>query len=362
MIIPVIFLFVFSGNIVFSQETGFNYTVKGQYGLIANHHPLIRYIARDRIKAGEFCISKQLTGKKDWHIIHRFPEIGVGTYFADLGDPDLMGKAYALYGFLIKPIYRKEFFSFNYQVSAGASWLNAPFDAETNYFNGAIGSNVNVYFNLAYDVKFRLSDKIKLFGGIGFTHYSNGAWTKPNLGFNVITGTAGVTYNFKNNNPLLEKRNIEQPEKLLKYELYYAVAFNEFRELDKGKYFVSSFCGDVLKKINRKNLIGIGIDQFYIESNDGYYKGNGEPDKSDRYRTGLHFTYEIEFNRILFFANIGFYVIDNKLYNGRIYDRVGIKGYMYKNLFGVVALHTHYASADFIEWGLGWTFCGKTNK
>lgn len=56
------------------------------------------------------------------------------------------------------------------------------------------GSNANAYINLDLLLKYRLSSRVTLTGGIGLSHFSNGNTDYPNPGVNTVWARLGVAY------------------------------------------------------------------------------------------------------------------------------------------------------------------------
>ncbi|MBN2682891.1 MAG: acyloxyacyl hydrolase [Bacteroidales bacterium] len=347
-------IFSFTSLILASQDNPFYLSVTPQYGVMARHRTSMRYIIRENAQVLEISLSRKVSGNKIWHAVHKNPYLGGGFYLADLGNPEIMGKAIAVYGFIKKPIFERKKISISYQVSTGVSYLTTPFDAKENYLNHAIGSSLNVYFFLGYDFRHKLTERFYLNHGIGFTHYSNGAWSKPNLGFNVIGLYTGVFYKLQNIEEKTIQTEIPEFNKSNEWDIYSSVGINEFSDGETRKYFVSSSSIDYLRHRSFKRKIGLGLDFFYSEALDNLNTSENEPKKIDRLRIGLHVSYEVVFGDAVFFANLGYYIHNQyPMYGGDLYDKVGLKWFVYKRLYAGLALKTHFAKAEFIEWGIG---------
>jgi hypothetical protein len=72
-------------------------------------------------------------------------------------------------------------------------------------------------------------------------------------------------------------------------------------------------------------------------------------------RPGIHGAYQLRIATIGLLFNLGFYPYTRYKNDGNFYHRIGLR-YYHERFFACVNLKTHYARADFFEWGLGWVF------
>lgn len=91
----------------------------------------------------------------------------------------------------------------------------------------------------------------------------------------------------------------------------------------------------LLERIHRENKISAGSNA--------------------NYRPGIYGSYEIRLGHIGMLINMGVYPYTKWKGDGNFYHRIGSR-YYFDKLFLLMNLKTHYAKADFIEWGLGYTF------
>ena len=110
---------------------------------------------------GELAIEFPAMGNYDWQHYWRMPTVGVGFLGINLGNPKLLGSAFAVYPYLLVPIVKTEHFHLNYKIGAGLSFFTKTWnDGDTlsgvnaSTANSAIGSVFNVYL---LDTEFNIS-------------------------------------------------------------------------------------------------------------------------------------------------------------------------------------------------------------
>ena len=122
-------------------------------------------------------------------------------------------------------------------------------------------------------------------------------------------------------------------------------------------YYTLSF--NVKKKLNRKRKIGAGIDIFYDFSDKADFESKGYDESAITYmKPAIYAIHDFRLNKISIILNLGtyLYAFERNQNIGMIYDRVGLQYYFSNKVSCYVALKTHYANADCIEWGLNYSF------
>jgi hypothetical protein len=77
-----------------------------------------------------------------------------------------------------------------------------------------------------------------------------------------------------------------------------------------------------------------------------------DPD-TDFKRAGMFLGYELYISKLSVLAQLGYYVYYPFDFEGQVYNRIGLKYYFGKKLFGAVTLKSHGAKAEAVEFGLG---------
>jgi len=355
-ILIIIFLSFFIRYIMFSQDTIHkNNYIEGkyQYGFIWQHRPSLKELIDDNIHIFDISIGKQTYGKKNWQQLYRYPAYGFGYYFVDLGNPEELGRASALFAYYNITTYKRKKSSLSYRLSGGLGYLNNN--------NIAIGSHLNLFFNASILYKLQLGNRLDLITGIGATHFSNGAIDMPNLGLNLFSIKLGVQYRFKTPPMEFIKHELPEIEKKNSFSILAAAGIKEKRPNGGKKYNVRTSSVDYLRQISHKHNIGLGLDVFYDETL--YDVLNPDSTliilQSDIMRYGIHASFEAVFNKLVLSVQIGTYFFTNYTDDGIIFQRVGLKYFVTKNILVNVTLKTSSGVADFIEWGFIYRFYWK---
>ena len=114
------------------------------------------------------------------------------------------------------------------------------------------------------------------------------------------------------------------------------------------------------KRLSRKSALQFGTDFFaskYLEEyikfkSVAYPKENIDKD-TDYKRVGVFVGHELFVNRFSVETQVGYYVYSPFDYLGPFYQRIGLKYYFSDKIFGSMALKTHGAKAEGLEFGVG---------
>ncbi|NJK87821.1 MAG: hypothetical protein HC906_19500 [Bacteroidales bacterium] len=104
------------------------------------------------------------------------PVPGIAISGSTLGNSQVFGNAYTLYGFILIPFRfeLKNTWNPGYEIGGGIGYITKPFDVETNPMNYIIGSKLNAYITLGFNNGFNLGKKFYLTQYFKLAHYSMG--------------------------------------------------------------------------------------------------------------------------------------------------------------------------------------------
>lgn len=338
---------------IYSQEqkkektlTFFKVETQYRAGFILPHHASIKYLVNDFSRGFDISLSKNFSGNKIWHHLYRNPEFGVAFNYFNLGNNKVLGSAYSLYGFTQLSLSNKSKSLFIYQLGLGFAYLSKIYNSENNYYNIAIGSHLNALIDIQLSCPLRFNRFI-LKPGISFTHFSNGSWTKPNLGLNIINARLALA--FKNKN--FEKINVQflEPQKFISYFYYtcnFSVGNHQLFPLYSPHYFVYTLGLNAYYRINYKYSLGLGFNEFF-----DFALKNEINKKGSWIRTGMHLGMAVQFGKIGLKLKTGYYLIDDYKVNGNIYNQLIIETPIYKNNFIFLGIKSHSFVADYFELG-----------
>ena len=317
-------------------------------------------------------IGFQSDGKKQkWDQLYGFPVYGVGFYSAyfkggELGNPN------AFYVFMRAPVMGGKKWSWNWEISVGLSYNFQKYDPNTNPEQQIIGSEYNIYFNVASGLSYQLNKRFDFTLDFDVTHFSNGSTRTPNIGVNLLGLAMGARYNF---NPVKNyTKKIDpnyKPQTRATYIKRDMPKYNRHSEIiifgsiggkttttqiyDGPTYFVSSFSVDYAWAYHHVGKVGIGFDGFYESALRDYPVKIEDPNFGDLSYAGVHIAHYLRAYRLTLIVQLGYNLSPHVSHKGNTYIQAGISVNLTEQLFFRGALKTRNgAIADFIEWGLGY--------
>jgi hypothetical protein len=309
----------------------------------------------------------QSTDSTSWQAETGYPSYGVGYYSGFIGDPDILGKPNALFGFINFPLSRSEKRNvWEIGQSLGVTYSLEPYDTENNPTNDAIGAPFAVYFNLSLGAAYRLTRELDVVYGVDFTHFSVGRITTPNHGLNMYGLNLAFRYHYNADQRFVDgdswsqdllQARFKRPEKkkntrLRENSIETYFGFGTVQNLeDQGtanRYFVFSGVLDYRYKFNTMHGITVGLDYFYDESLEMDYP-------NDQDLIGLHVGYDFMFGKFSLRFQYGAYLEPDK---GKdpTYIRGAFRYDITPWLFTQLGIKTRdQTRADWAEFGFGFT-------
>lgn len=324
------------------------------YGFIAPHKPMINEIIKGHTQITEISFYKNTTGKRQWEQYFNYPKIGLSAMIINTGNKESLGMAYGLFPYVEYPLNQWKI-TWNLKFGYGVGFIQKPFDRVSNYKNLAIGSHFNalIFFNSNWS--YQVSKNINTSLGLSLTHFSNGSLKRPNLGINLLSVNYGVGYHFGATQTKTVFNGINK-EKKWEGSIVLSAGTKEIPPIGGKKYFVSSFSYSLLKTVTNKSSFGIGTDLFYNTSLEPLVikVQNEDKGKISRFRLGFNGTYALTMGKLSLLFQVGGYAYTVYKDNGYIYSKLGSRYKVTDKLFLNLALKTHFAVADFIEYGIGY--------
>lgn len=395
-----------------AQVTSMSYKIKADalYGTILPFTERISSLIDQPVMGGEVAVEWQTVGEKRWHYYLNFPMVGVAATYLNLGNPEKLGNAFALYPYMNFGIIRNKYFNAGIKAGAGVSYLTKTYYNTNTDANGVtsqslkntnseIGSHLNVYFAGGGSLEVPLLWGLSLSAELTWNHMSNGSVIAPNGGLNLINALAGLKYspNYRDYRIPAQRKMPEVPRKFSTElivsggvrQLYYKDNYinSSPSKTPIYKYYpIGSISFAVFRPLTNYYRMGLGIDAFY----DGVYDGHETRyDRTflqvnkfeNKLRAGISWQNELIIDRLTAGIHLGLYLYDpikNKepyteaangavhkglFYgydiskeDGWLYSRASLKYAITNHVFAAVGLKTHLQKAEFIEWGLGYKF------
>lgn len=299
--------------------------------------------------------------KDPYYRLYNNPTYGIGFYSSTFHN-DIVGKPYALYGFVQTPFgnINNKKWAFDYRIGLGLSGNFKPYNEQKNPLNLALGSKNNVFIDFGLRSQYKINNHFRAGVGVAYHHFSNGALRLPNKGVNLIPVTVSLTY--QPDGMKVSKDTTPLPE-LPKTTLYHVNAGAGIKEIsghDGKRFFKSTLSFYASRYVSYKWRMGAGIDLFYSASGNNEAIAHDKRGKLSSKLSGGPAFYLVHIlnQDLVLNGNIGYY-IHNQEFNGeirKVFLRAGFRYYVYKNLNAGVSIKAHQGQADFIEWTLGYTF------
>lgn len=341
---------------------------RAHYGFIMPHRRGMRHLVKDHIRSFSLSLERPTTGEKAWQQEYLCPSWGLNLIYSDLGNPEMLGKAMALFPYLDFPLIKGEKSGLYFRTGTGIGWIEKPFDRLENHKNIAIGSQGNVTFNFMLHGKWRLPGRWELSGGLAFDHFSNMAVRVPNLGINLPNAHIGIakgigkkrgSENARSSSAQDEEDPATDP---WRFSLIGGGGMKGISPPD-GKLFPAlSLMGLASKRVSDKSALGIGPDLEWnstlrrVISEDG---SDGEELPSHyELRVGIKAAYTLVIERLRLIGQWGYYLKNEHEEEGPFYHRFGVRYDLDQGWVLNGTLRTHFAKADHFELGFGYRFGG----
>jgi hypothetical protein len=285
--------------------------------------------------------------------LYRHPTFGLGFYAATFNRPEI-GSPYALYGFVDFPFWNKnQKWQWLYSMAMGLSYNFNPYDSEKNPLNTLIGSRQNAYIHFHSRVKHQISNRISFGMGLGFTHFSNGAYRLPNTGLNKISWLLGVEYRTSRDKSVDTDQSLPAYSRKKQSTVYWSNGLKNFRP-GGAIYWKTGFGFSRTWSIDHRYRIGLGTDLFFRSGTPNLT--NSMNTKENAWSSGIYAAWEwVITERLYMPLNIGTYLHDYTE-NGekhRLYERIGLRYHINHQIYMGISIKAHLQSADFTEWTIG---------
>ena len=359
-----IFIFFIIITKVSAQSTdpglNYTYTTGGNLflGSVYKHTKKIGHLSEGLTKGFEICFNKNTYGMKVWEQVFKYPDIGVSLGYFDYGS-DILGQSLGLFIYSDFYLMRNKRFESIFKLGTGLGYHSKPYDNENNHKNVAVSSRITGNMQLRLGLKYKLTDRWKLAASLTLSHFSQAAFSLPNLGINVLSTNIGAIYFVSKATPSYKPLDKNyQFDKSLKYNVNISYGLKEITPIGGPKYPVYVVTFYVQKQISKINILNIGLDGFANTALKEEMKKSGEfsDDYPDHKRIGIMAGHELKLDRISFLFQIGAYLYRPYKVDYPIYQRLALKYYAGKRLYFHYGFITHYAQADHSEWGIGLSF------
>ncbi len=361
-----LFLFL-TTTLVFSQEKNWNKNsieVDYFYGTILEHNPDIGHLITRHPEGIVLQYNIKTFGEQEWERRFNYPDWGFTFTFQNMKNPNL-GELYGLYSHISWYFLKR---NLRLTVSQGIAYATNPYDSETNFRNNAFGTSL--MSTTVLKLNYHRPNIWKGFGiqsGISLFHYSNGNFKAPNTSTNTFAINLGLNYQLDSDNELeyIPRGEREKYTEPIKFNLALRTGINESDVIGLGQHPFLIISGFADKRLTKSSSVTFGAEFFlsYFLKDLIEYRAIAFPEfdysgDEDFKRVGLFVGYELRINKLAPFVNLGHYIYYPYDFEGRTYNRLGIKRYFgdKEQLFGIISVKSHAAKAEAIEFGFGIRF------
>ncbi len=355
--------FLFSVAVLFAQdpEKSKKYVLDvSQFnGNILLHNTDISHLITEHPAGFIVGVSRKRYGEEAWEADYGYPDTGFTFTYQDMKNP-VLGQNFGIHAH-----YNFYFFKRNVQlrIGQGIAYNTNPYDKNTNFRNNAYGSHL-----LSSTMVMLNYQKDNIIAGLGFKagfsllHYSNANFKAPNTSTNTAAINFGLTYDLNKDLsyeywPKQTKEKIKEP---IRYNLVLRGGLNESDVVNSGQYGFVIFSAYADKRLGRKSAFQLGTDVFFSNflkelirfQSISFPEMNVAPD-TDFKRVGVFAGHELFINKLSVVTQLGYYIYYPFDFEGRVYNRIGLKRYFGDNVFGSVTLKSHAAAAEAVEFGIG---------
>jgi hypothetical protein len=356
MRIFILFLTLFIGtNFTSFSQTTWGIEGRAKAGFLMGHRVVMGHLAREHSFAGELSFVYRANGEKSWHKHYKYPEITGTLFFGGVGNKEVLGNYLGIYSSLAIPFVNTSKFRLNGKLGAGLSFSNKVYDEQKNPKNVAVSTYMNALINLGLDAKVYF-DKNWVTFGVDLTHFSNGGFKVPNLGLNLpyLSVGYGRFIQQATEHSTVEKETTIPQRKLL----IGATGIFSAKEVfpTNGKPY-PVFALNLHARMFMKPRVGweVAFDAISKQSIFGY-REEVEKTQWKIMQFGVYAGYLLPLNNFHFVLGMGVYLRDFYNPDGRLYHRVGMRYYLKNGVHFNVVLKSHWGKADYVEWGVGYTF------
>jgi len=339
-----------------AKTEGVSISGRVHYGFLLAHHPRIEHLVKHTF-GFEISLSRKTDGKEEWEQYYRYPSCGITYVFLDFNQAEIIGNAHALMPFISLPLCEGSLFHLTLRLAGGAGYLTKKFDRVENYKNDVIGSHLNAAVQVNVELQCQLTSQCSFQLNTGLTHFSNGSFRTPNLGINNPSVSGGFSCQLSESPDKKVSQHLPSDKKW-QADILYAFGIKELYPPTGKKYCAHTLSLAGIKPLGHKSRLAFGADLFYDLGLIQNFRTEGivVSNAGKIIRGGLYAGHELVLNKLCILVQAGTYIIDSYGEDGRFYHRIGFKYLAGKHLFLNLTLKTHYAKADYAEWGLGWKF------
>lgn len=326
-------------------------------GFLLGHRGVMAHMPQEHTFAGEISFVLRTNGKKEWHKTYKYPDIGLTFFGGTVGNNKILGQYFGAYSSISFPFIARDKFRLNGKMGAGLGVGTKQYDPIKNPKNVAMSAPLNALICFGLDGRYYFKKNwISL--GIDLTHFSNAAFKVPNLGINLPYGS--IAFGRKVNEGTQLEGTIEKtiPRRKVLFGITGVISAKEVFPTGGKKYPVFGLSVHARTFLKPKVGWELSIDAFSKQAIFGY-RPQIEKTQLGIVQLGVFAGYLLPLDRFHFVLGMGYYVRDKYHPEDMVYHRIGFRYYCKNGLILNSVLKSHWARADYAEFGIGYCFNWK---
>lgn len=353
-----------SASICWSQETKKYESFEASYfyGSIFQHNKDVAHLITGHPEGFILSYNRRTYGQHLWEQLYNYPDWGFSFSYQNLKNKAL-GHNFGVYA-------HYSFYFFNRHIQAkvgqGIALTTNPFDIQDNFKNNAFGTRImsSTMVQVGFDFP-RIYRGLGIDAGASLVHYSNANIKSPNTSTNTLAFYLGLQYdlNYKDFPEYIEQSETQDYSQPIALNLVLRGGINESDYVGLGQHPFVVISAYADKRLNYKSSLQLGVDVFFstflqkeIEYITVAFPRRGLDSDTDYKRLGVFLGHELRFGRAALVTQLGYYLYYPYDFEGRFYQRIGIKRYFGESFFATATLKAHGAKAEAIEFGFGIRF------
>lgn len=351
---------------IFAQQYGIETNYQFGYNIpIHPRYPKIQAYSH----TSEVALLQHTQGKKIWSILYKKPTVAYLFAYQTLGNQAILGEAFYIVPSLDFKVFGYKRLDMQVRLGWGAGFTTKTYNSFENKENIVIGSHLNACATVRAMFRYRLSEQFSLYIGGGITHYSNGGFTKPNLGINIPFAQIGVQYNFHTPSvpDSLPKEILARLPKLNQsFRPFITVGLGLTENSTRGpKYPIYIITMGFSRMMARISKLSLSVEYLYNTATYAFDKHNGgvQLEHWNYGRISILATHEFIFGHWGFVTAIGAYFNKHHGQRSVLATKLGFNFY-FKNYFKKFKhqvwagchVRAYAGEAEFVEAVLGYNF------
>lgn len=325
------------------------YSIEGHYGFMVAHRKALRNLIKGHSRSYALRAEWTVKGHQRWHYLYSIPKWGVELYYSDLGNRAELGRQGGLSIYAQIPRVKRERWELDVIAISGLGYTDTHWDLDENLKGIALGSPLNICLGLGLLSHHTINNHWSLQVGLRMTHFSNGAFTLPNLGTNNFSAVLGLNYH---------QRRADIPEEMIftsdlpslrNHDISISAGAKQIRVNDQKRFMSYTISYTYDRRRNWKSGFLIRSDLFYNLATGALMNSD---ELKDRISHGIALGYSQFFGKARFDLMMGVYTYMPYNSYGNYYHRFQCRHRINRKWECSLGLKSHFARAEYFEAGV----------